>query len=398
MGTLSNNVLNCCGCEVCTNVCTQSAIAMVEDAYGFRYPQIDTKKCIDCGACIKKCDFQKLGRNGVETNAPIEAYAAYHQDEQVLMASASGGVFFAFAQYVLSRGGCVYGCIIDDDFNVRIVRGDTVEDVERMRGSKYVQGEMGYIYEDVKTSLRDRLVLFTGTPCQVAALKSYLGNYRTDNLITIDLVCHGVSSVKSFKLYLSFLEKTKKIKVKQYRFRSKEIGWGLSGAVEIVSEKKGKLKKRIVLSKNDFYKSNFLSWNTLRPACTSCKYATFSRTGDFTMGDYWGWEKLGLALPSSKGLSVLLVNSPKWSRIIYDLNLNLVKTPLNIAQQGNETFNHPTQKGHHWEEFMMCVAENDYRPLYIDFEKYKKNRDWKEKKKRIRRIITFPLRKLKKLF
>ena len=397
METLSNNVLNCCGCEVCTNVCSQSAIAMVEDAYGFRYPQIDTTKCIDCGACIKKCDFQKLGKNGIETNAPIEAYAAYHIDEQVLMASASGGVFFAFAQYVLSKGGCVYGCIMDEDFNVRIVRGDSVEDVEPMRGSKYVQSEMGLIYEDVKSSLRDRLVLFTGTPCQVAALKSYLGNGRTDNLITIDLICHGVSSIKSFKLYLSFLEKTKRIKIKQYNFRSKEIGWGLSGAVEIVSDNKGKLTKRIVLSKNDFYKSNFSSWNTIRPSCTTCKYATFSRIGDFTMGDYWGWERLGLALPSTKGLSVLLVNSPKWSTIINQLSLVLVKTPLKLAQQGNETLNHPAKKGLYWDEFMACVAQNDYRPLYIVFEKSKRNRAYKEKKKKIKRIITFPIRVVKKL-
>ena len=136
------------------------------------------------------------------------------------------------------QGGCLYGCIMDEGFNVKIVRGDTMGDIEPMRGSKYLQAEIGCVYQDVKSQLlSDRFVLFTGTPCQVAGLKSYLGNSKSDKLITIDLICHGVPSVKSFKMYVSFLEKNKKVKLKRYIFRSNKFEWGHKGGVEIVAEK-----------------------------------------------------------------------------------------------------------------------------------------------------------------
>lgn len=399
MDTIYRTDLNCCGCEVCVNVCPKSAITMCEDAFGFRYPKIDSGKCIDCGACISKCDFQKIRKEGDALHKPLEAYATYHKDDSVRIASASGGVFTAFAEYVISQGGCVYGCIMDDDFNVRIVRGDTMEDIEPMRGSKYLQAEMGTVYKDIKSQLaKGRLVLFTGTPCQVAGVISYLGNNRYDNLITIDLICHGVPSVKSFKLYVSFLEKHKGVKIKEYKFRSKKVGWGLRGAIEVVYELNGKTKQAVVLSKNDFYKSYFSSWNSMRLACTACKYACFYRAGDFTMGDFWGWERLGIDLPVTKGLSVLLVNTTKWTSLLHSLNLNIIDAPLEIARDGNETFRQPAKKGRFWDEFMKCVAENDYLPFYLDYEQYKIRRDKKEKIDRIKRIIAWPLLRIRKLF
>lgn len=398
MKTLFESELDCCGCEACVNVCSQSAISMVEDEYGFRYPQIDSVKCIDCGACLRKCDFKKTTENGIESNNPIKVYAAYHNDDNVLMESASGGVFTAFAEYVIKQGGCVYGCIMDDDFNVKIVRGDAMGDIEPMRGSKYLQSEIDDVYKDVKIQLQNsRLVLFTGTPCQVAALKSYLGNAPTDKLMTIDLICHGVPSVKSFKLYVSFLEKHKNIKIKQYYFRSKKYGWG-SGAIERVTEKNGKLSKDVVFSKDDFFKSNFSSWNSIRPSCSACKYATFSRVGDFTMGDFWGWKRLGMNIPTKKGLSVFLVNTSKWSDIIHSLNLNLISAPIDVARQGNETFNHPAIRGRYWNDYMQCVANNDYLPFYQGFEKYRKTRNRKENVNKIKNVIKTPYRLIKKLF
>lgn len=399
MDTIYRTDLSCCGCEVCVNVCPESAITMCEDAIGFRYPKIDAEKCIDCGACIKKCDFQKTREVNDGLKEPIEAYAAYHTDIKVLRKSQSGGVFTAFADYVFKQGGCVYGCIMDEDFNVRIVRGDTMEDIEPMRGSKYLQAETGHIYQDVKSQLiKDRFVLFAGTPCQVAGLKSYLGNSKSDKLITIDLICHGVPSVKSFKLYVSLLEKYKNIKVKRYIFRSNKFEWGHKGGVEIVAEEKGEIVNKLVSSKDDFYKSNYLSWSSLRPSCFVCKYANFYRVGDFTMGDYWGWEKLSLNIPTSNGLSVLLVNSLKWTNLLSSLNLELINTPIEIARNGNETFNHPSRKGRFWDEFMKCVANNDFLPLYLDFEQYKIRRDKKEKIDRIKRIIAWPLLRIRKLF
>lgn len=401
MDKLYNNDSSCCGCQACLNVCLQSAISMREDAYGFKYPSINQEKCINCGACLKKCDFQKTGNQGVFLNYPIKAYAAYHRENATLKNSTSGGVFTAFAEYVLAKGGSVFGCVIDEEFNVKLVRSDTLEGIEPMRGSKYLQSEIGFIYREVKTILKEgKMVLFTGTPCQVAALKSYLGNSDTKNLITIDLICHGVPSIKSFKLYISLLDGlNKKTKIKEYKFRSKEYGWGLkTSAIEIISEKKGKRHRQIVLSKNDFYKSNYLSWNSIRISCASCKYANNNRVGDFTMGDYWGWEKLGVDIPTIQGLSVLFVNTPKWTHLLNSINMNLIDTPIDVALKGNGALNQPTIRGRFWDAFMECVANNDYYPFYQGFIQFKKTRNRKERLGKVNHYLIQPLKVIWKLF
>lgn len=402
MLTLYYNDYDCCGCETCASVCSQSAISMNEDAFGFRYPKINTDKCIQCGICLKKCDFQKHKNDGVGLSYPIESYAVYHTELNTLKNSTSGGVFTAFAEYVINHGGCVYGCTMDENFNVKIVRGDTLGDIEPMRGSKYLQSEIGDVYKDVKIQLQSgRLVLFTGTPCQVAALKSYLGNVPTDKLITIDLICHGVPSQKSFKMYIKLLESLiyKNEKILSYRFRSKEFGWGIkSAAIELFSKKNGKIKKRVVPNKNDFYKSNYVSWNSIRICCASCKYANNNRVGDFTMGDFWGWEKLGVEIPTSNGLSVLFVNTNKWAHLLKDLNLKMISSPVEVALQGNGALNKPTVRGRYWNDFMQCVANNDYLPFYQGFEKYRKTRNRKENVNKIKNVIKTPYRLIKKLF
>lgn len=394
---------NCCGCESCLNTCSQSAISMYEDAYGFKYPKIDQEKCIDCGACIKKCDFQKTIENGIESNRPIKAYATYHNDNEVLKKSTSGGVFTAFAEYVINQGGCVYGCIMDDNHNAKIVRGDTMGDIEPMRGSKYCQSEIGNVYKDVKSQLQNnRMVLFTGTPCQVAGLKSYLGNSHKEKLITIDLICHGVPSVKSFKMYIAFLEGLKSYKgtkIKEYKFRSKHYGWGLNtSAIEIVSGKRGRYIKKVSLSKNDFYKSNYLSWNSIRISCATCKYANNNRVGDFTMGDYWGWEKLGVNIATKQGLSVLFVNTDKWLHILNALNMKFIDSPVDIALEGNGALNKPTVRGRFWNTFMECVAANDYTSFYMGFVKFRKDRERKERVAKIKRIIKAPIKEIINIF
>lgn len=396
MDTLCSYDKDCCGCEACVSVCKSNAITMREDTYGFMYPYISQEKCIDCGACLKKCDFKKLVSDGISMHYPIKAYAAFHNDEQTLKSSTSGGVFSAFAEYVLNNGGCVYGCVMDDDFNVSIVKGETTEDIIPMRGSKYLQGAVNSIYKDIKQQLcNKRLVLFTGTPCQVAGLKSYLGKTDYASLITIDIICHGVSSVKSFQLYVSFLKEYKDIKIKKYHFRSKWKGWGLkTSAIEQFVEKNGKVEKRTILSRDDFFKSNYLSWNTIRPSCSSCKYATNLRAGDFTMGDFWGWEKLGLKIPTQNGLSALLCNFDKWEFLLKTINMTLVEVPVETVLEGNGALNSPTKKGRFWNAFMQCVANNNYTEFYKGFEKFKKERKRKEIIKRLKMIIPLPIKKL----
>ena len=202
---------DCCACGACLNICPKQAISMQKDEYGFLYPQIDKGKCIKCGLCLKTCAFQ----NSELKNIPIKTYAA-QSDNTDLKESASGGIFASIATNVLREGGVVYGAAMEMENDKLIVRHIAVEndaDLIKLQGSKYVQSSTEKIYQDVKKKLNDnRLVLFSGTPCQVDGLNSYLGK-TYDNLITIDIICHGVPNNQMFQDYIALLEEKYKDKI-----------------------------------------------------------------------------------------------------------------------------------------------------------------------------------------
>ncbi len=305
----------CCGCSACYDVCPKSAIKMVEDNEGFLYPVIDKDKCIECGLCEKICPT----KNRRDSQSLLEAYAAYNTDENIRMKSSSGGVFTLVAEYVLKNQGVVYGAAFDENFEVEHLRVESVEELEFLRGSKYVQSKLDGIYNLCKKDLEiGKQVLFTGTPCQVSGLKSFLRkNY--DNLVCMDIVCHGVPSRMVWRKYLEHRINFAKSKIAQIAFRLKDEGW-----------KQFAVKFTFVNStaycqnfQDDIYMRGFLKDLYLRPSCYNCQFKTKDRVSDITVADFWGIDRLYPEWDDDKGMTLLIVHSQIGKKALENVKPNL---------------------------------------------------------------------------
>ena len=227
----------CCGCGSCAASCPKNAISMKNDENGFRYPVIDPEKCVDCGICLRSCAFQNIK----ETNIPLAVDAAVRKDREKLKKSASGGMFAVIAEKIISQGGAVYGCSMErvgGKLYPMHRKAENLRELSSLLGSKYVQSDLGNVFGDIKKELlTERKVLFCGTPCQVAGLKGFLKK-DYENLLTLDLICHGVPSAKMFQDYIAHTEQKRKIKIENFRFRAKTGRTGLSGEI-IYTDGKG---------------------------------------------------------------------------------------------------------------------------------------------------------------
>lgn len=294
---------HCCGCSACVSACPVSAIRMIEDANGFISPRIDESVCIDCGKCSKICDFNKL--HPEQPNSE-KAFSLVIKDKDVLKKSTSGGAFSAFSSYIKNKSGYIVGSVFEDDFTLRHVITRDTDVCEKMRGSKYIQSNTQGVFEKVKELLTtDDLVLFTGTPCQCGALKSFLGK-EYDNLYVIDLICHGVPNNRLFKDHIAFLEKVYKTKIKGYYFRDKKYGWNAYNNSVLLEG--GKTVSKWI---NQVYYSFFVKNVSLRPSCYQCPYRSQHRQGDITIADFWGYEKVTGEKQNNTGISLVFANSKK---------------------------------------------------------------------------------------
>lgn len=318
---LFQNKMNCCGCSSCAAICPHKAITMTSDDNGFCYPSIDAEKCADCGLCKKNCAYQSA-----EKSVSLkQVYAAVSGDTDVLR-SASGGLFASFAQAVLANNGAVFGCSMEYENGQLWPRHVCVteqKELYRLKGSKYVQSDLGNSFSDIQTRLKaGQTVLFSGTPCQVAGLKGFLRK-DYDNLYTLDLVCHGVPSDKLFREYIAYEEKKRKAKVTGFRFRDKSAGWKLHGAMTL-EDQSGQARTVYFEPEESSYYQMFLNSYTYRENCYSCPYASDHRPGDITIGDYWCIELVhpellaenGGPLDHEKGVSCLIVNNPKGKQLL----------------------------------------------------------------------------------
>lgn len=301
---------HCFGCTACVCICPVSCIAMQPNFQGFLYPKVDESKCINCGRCVDVCPYLQSEGIGANLFPHTLVYAAKHT-HQIRKESSSGGIFTLISDMVLSNKGIVYGVAFDSSMNVRHMRAETPEERNAFRGSKYVQSNLGTIFQQIKSDLNtQRLVLFTGTPCQVAGLRLFL-DHSYENLITIDVVCHGVPSPMVFSSYLQQLEKTTNDKVVNFRFRDKSIGWKKS-LIEISYQQKG--KQYIPQSESTFFKL-FISNIILRECCYECKFTSFNRPADISLGDYWDIESVHPIFSDDIGVSLILINSQKGKKI-----------------------------------------------------------------------------------
>lgn len=361
--TLYHKKEDCCGCKACSNACPNDAISFLPDEYGFQYPVINSERCIGCEKCVKTCDFQKKEATG---HTPIEGMAARHKEKAIYDNSTSGGVFTAIAEWIFAKGGLVYGCAYNSDMKPVHKVAENPEELVAMRGSKYVQSDTGYIYRDVKEKIKEgRYVLFTGTPCQVAGLYSFLGKTNTENLLTVDIVCHGVPSQEVFGKYIHFLEKKYRQKIIDFKFRDKRYEW--ERPVISVAFKEGGSKWWF--STTDVYYTNFNKGNLQRPSCFSCKYSCPSRCGDITIGDFWGYQKAMLKMSVKEGVSCCLLNTEKAIKIFANLNVNYEKVDSEIIVKGNKHLRTYSNKGKNWENVMNTIMLNGFDVLSSQFRK-----------------------------
>lgn len=345
----------CCGCSACHAVCPHDAIVMKEDCLGFRYPEIDMSRCTECGLCEKVCDFT-AEKPAEEHDEALEVLAVRHKDRKCLSESQSGGAFTALSDVVLKNGGVIYGAAFNPDFTVSHVRACTPEERDAFRGSKYVQSDMGDVFRSVRKDLKDgRHVLFTGTPCQCAGLKSYIPESLPERLLLMDFVCHGVPSPAVWKDYLEYVAKGRKLAAADFRDKSVE-GWKVHKESFVFEDGKKVCRET--------YKVLFYKNIMLRPSCGSCPYDIYHRESDVTVADFWG---IGDVLPewdTDDGTSMVIFNSLKgrdiWMSAMGDVHSQKVFLTKEFIAAKNPNLLHPARLYHESEAFAKAYEERGF--------------------------------------
>lgn len=356
------NKQNCTGCLACLDVCKKEAIRCIHNEQGFMYPVVDDNLCVGCNQCKKVCP----ANNPVKNAKTDYIYAAWNKNNVTRLQATSGGVFLLLARQIIIQGGVVYGAAFDENFRVKHKRVDNVEGLKKLSGSKYVQSDTKGIFEKVKGDLvSGKAVLFSGTPCQVSALKSFLGKEYT-NLICIDLVCHGVPSPLVFRDYLNELSTKYESEPAIINFRHKEPCWSV-------------FSMRIMFRNGEVYQASkfrdpylyfFLAGGggdlTLRQSCFNCKFTSPERTGDITLGDFWRICSENKAQKDiEKGVNVVLLNSEKGKSLFEKISDDVVtiKKCWEDAHGSNQSFAEPFKKPAMYEEFWTDYVSSSFSEI-----------------------------------
>lgn len=366
--------------------CPKHCISFEEDEEGFRYPEVDGTSCIDCGLCEKVCPVL----HQAESITPLHVYAAKNKCEEELMASSSGGLFILIAKKIISEGGVVFGAKFNEKWEVEHAYAETEEGLKAFMGSKYVQSRIGNCYKEAKTFLQSgRKVLFTGTSCQIAGLKNFLGK-DFENLLTVDVICHGVPSPKVWRKYLEEMkDKARRAKnivsfhsilssrkampsdgegwsIEGISFRDKRLGWKKYSFVLILAESSDEGKQNTVsfsrMHREDSYMRLFLSDLILRPSCYQCPAKGGKSQSDLTIADFWGIEKIYPDFYDEKGVGLLICNTQKGADLIDQIRVPLFfrESYLTQAIKNQPAYNfskaEPENRMVFWEMFFQEVS------------------------------------------
>lgn len=342
------SALDCCGCTACSSICHYGAIEMKSDNKGFAYPKVDSDKCVECGLCEKTCQFKK-GYNRYNNYEQPLYYEMRCMDLGQLAQSQSGGAFYLLSQEILEHGGVVYGAIFDEAFRIAHLRAENELERDRMRGSKYVQSDLYGIFSQVKIDTHDgKQVLFSGTPCQVAGLRAFFGHRQPENLITIDLLCHGVTSPLFWRDYLAMIEKRQGRNITKIKMRDKSFGWLSSNETYVFGDKQ--------VHKNTFYGLYYSGYLT-RESCFCCPFTNTSRVGDISIGDYQKWNLHHNYFSDNTGVSIVLVNSDKGKALVDKIAAysNVYLKPSDVIPTEHtaltRTAKRPEEYNNFWKDF-----------------------------------------------
>lgn len=358
------NIINendCCGCRACENICSKKAITMIENKEGFLYPQIDKNKCINCGLCKKICPLINKVNKKDFLNENI-CYSAKNKNIKALENSSSGGMFWVLSKYILDKGGLVVGVEMTKEHIVQHCIIDNENDLIKLMGSKYVSSNTNDVFAKIKKELdKNKLVLFSGVPCQVAGLTNFLMK-DYDNLITVDIVCHGVPSQKLFSKYIEYLEDKYKAKLLEYKFRSKKASnWGTFKGLAKFSKDNELISKNINADFDPYYYS-FLKGKNYRESCYTCNFASKNRISDITIADFWGIEKTNPEFLDEKGVSAVIINTKKGEKIFDVIKKNIVYADAKYEDicRFNGQLNSPTHRLNERNEWYKNIDEKDF--------------------------------------
>lgn len=347
----------CTGCGMCTAICPSGAIQMQPDEHGFLHPTVDAAKCTDCGLCIRKCPISVPP----QVSAHTDILTGYAKDETLLPVSSSGAIFPVLAAEIIRRGGIVFGAAFNEYFDVIHTAAETLSELATLCSSKYVQSRIPTdCYLQVKKSLTDgRWVYFSGMPCQVAALKSYLGR-EYETLITQDTACHSVPSPMVWKDYATALEKRYNGKLTSFSFRNKVNGWE---GYYIRAEFDNGEEFQQPAAENP-YQRGFIKGLYSRSSCFSCKFKGIERCSDITLTDYWGVKGIQPEAYNQQGTSLILLHSDKGRALLESCKDRLQTT---TAADSAFTFNSavltPIQKPARYDKFWTGYGEKPFDNL-----------------------------------
>lgn len=334
----------CTGCGACFNKCPVRAITMEYNQEGFLFPKVDSQKCIQCGVCQKVCPELQIERTSQMIHPEGQCYAMMADDE-IRAVSSSGGMFTLLAEYVLDKGGVVCGAAYSDDYmTVKHIVVSSKEELAKLRGSKYVQSDINNTYLQVERYLKsEKYVLYSGCPCQIAGLRSYLQK-EYENLILVDIICHGTPSPKIYQKYVNEISQGRKLK--KVDFREKAY-WGWGTASSLFFEDNSVYRQDYI---KDGYWRAFLEGISTRKCCGTCRYANPKRVGDFTLGDFWGVADIDKSCDDKKGTSLVMINTKKAKAIFKDIitRCKLIKfinkkEVLDLAKTRNGQLLNPTK-------------------------------------------------------
>lgn len=334
---------NCTGCGACINACPLHIIKVEEDEEGFIYPQIDIDKCINCHLCEKSCPMLSE-RSSLCSN--IEGFPQFFAGQLIkkedLFTVSSGGAFWAFSQTIIDKGGIVYGAVQENVDEIYHFRAKDKDGIDRIRRSKYFQSDTRLTMSQVKDDLKNGLlVLYSGTGCQIAGLRAFLGKDYS-NLITCDVVCHGVPSRKVWKSYRKEKETLEGKKIVDLVFRDKSKGWSRNQYK--ITYDDGSVEKEA--SPIQMFHAGYLKGLFYRPSCGSCRWASLPRVSDISLADYWKYEGEYHQPGKDFGVSLITVNSEKGLAFLGDTSryLNVEKTSRDLALGSCKHLNeHPSE-------------------------------------------------------
>lgn len=366
----------CSGCAACAQACGKKAISMAPDKNGFLYPQIDENACVKCGLCEKACPVLHL-----HEQKTIAAYAAMGEDS-LRQESSSGGVFSLIAAHILNQGGGVFGPAFDDNLELTHILVEQPEDLKRLRGSKYVQSRVSDSYQQAKALLKQGLpVLYTGTPCQINGLRSYLGR-DYENLYCQDIICHGVPAPGVWAKYVAYREQQAGGKAVSVNFRCKDSGWR-SYQMRMEFEN-GQVYT--CPFPQDPYMQAFLGDLCLRESCYNCSAKGDRHTADLTLGDFWGVEQVLPEMHDGQGTSLVLIHTPKGQALFDAIKAELKTCPIDaaVAIGYNPAMIRSSNRPKNREKFLKVIMTGDFQK---NVKKYRPKHPIRKLKAVIKKII-----------